>query len=127
MSLFYGLSAGLVVCLPSWLVLRFISVEAGMLVGLFLATFLLVTTLYANSDEHKEQHDRIVESVANTERLLLHAIRWVEGKIDTLQESLAPTQTPSKGLDNSLEMLSRILDDSGTDGQEELPPPGVTA
>ena len=98
-----------------------------MLVGLFLATFLLVMTIYANSDEHTERHERIVESLTNSERVLLHAIRWIEGKIDTLQESLAPTQTPLNGLDNSLAMLSRILDDPETDDQEELPPPGVTA
>lgn len=127
MSLFYGLCAGFVVCLPSWLVLRYISLEAGMLVGLFLATLLLVMTIYANSDEHSERHHGVVESVSNTERVLLDAIRWIEMKIDTLPESLVPSQSSPPSLDKSLEMLNRILDDSATDGRGEVPPPGVTA
>ena len=127
MSFFYGLCAGFVVCLPSWLVLRHISVEAGVLVGLFLVTLLLVMTIYAGSDEHTERHHRVVESVANTERMLLDAFRWIEVKIDMLQEALALPQDSPNGLDNSLEMLSRILDDSEPDGHGEVPPPEVTA
>lgn len=127
MSLFYGLCTGFVVCLPSWLVLRYISIEAGMLVGLFLVTFLLVMTIYANSDEHTERHHKVVESVTNTERVLLDAMRWIEVKIDTLPESLVPAQSLPNDLDNSLEMLRRILDDPETDGQGEVHSPGVTA
>lgn len=63
MSLFYGLCTGFVVCLPSWLVLRYLSAEAGMLVGLFLVTLLLVMTIYANSDEYTARHSKIIESV----------------------------------------------------------------
>ena len=59
MSLFYGLCAGFVVCLPSWLVLRYLSAEAGMLVGLFLVTLLLVMTIYANSDEHTARYSSL--------------------------------------------------------------------
>jgi hypothetical protein len=127
MSYLYGLFAGFVVCLPSWLVLRYLSVEAGVLVGLFLMTFFFVATTYAHSDEYTERHSKIVESIENTERVILDAIRWTEVRIDALPESLAPIQSPPNGLEKSLEMLHRILDEPEAAGQEGVPSAEATS
>ena len=124
MSQLYGLFAGIFVCLPTWAALTYASTQVGLLVGLFLVTFFVVTTVYVNGDEMTERHKTLSRSLSDMEIIFFDQLKLLEAKIEAVQESTPPASSgafvfdaPSGDLDKMIDMVERILNEHEREGQ----------
>jgi hypothetical protein len=122
-SQLYGLFAGIFVCLPTWAALTYASTQVGLLVGLFLVTFFIVTTVYVNGDEMTERHKTLSRSLSDMEIIFFDQLKLLESKIEAVQESTPPVRhnafgfdAPSGDLDKMIDMVERILNEHEREG-----------
>lgn len=124
MSQLYGLFAGIFVCLPTWAALTYASTQVGLLVGLFLVTFFVVTTVYVNGDEMTERHKTLSRSLSDMEIIFFDQLKLLEAKIEAVQESTPAAgsgafgfDAPSGDLDKMIDMVEHILNEHEREGQ----------
>lgn len=125
MSQLYGLFAGLFVCLPTWAAVTYLSTQTGLLIGLFLVTFFVVTTIYVNGDEMAERHKTLTKSLTDMEIIFFDQLKLLEAKIDTVHEATptsqrrtSPLAESSGDLDKMLDMIERILNEHERDSRD---------
>jgi hypothetical protein len=104
--------------------LTYASTQVGLLVGLFLITFFVVTTVYVNGDEMTERHKTLSRSLSDMEIIFFDQLKLLEAKIETVQESTPPAgsgafvfDAPSGDLDKMINMVERILNEHEREGQ----------
>ncbi len=121
MSQLYGIGAGLCVCLPTWIATRYISEQVGLLVGLFLVTFFVVSTLATHSDERMEQHQILTKAVTGMQVHVVAICKALEGRTEAWQETVTPADGmagrsayTAEDLDKMIGMVAGILDDDAS-------------
>jgi hypothetical protein len=124
-SQLYGLLAGLFVCLPTWAAVTYVSTQIGLLIGLFLVTFFVVTTIYVNGDEMTERHKTLTKSLTDMEIIFFDQLKLLEAKIDTVYEATPASQSrtsphaeSSGDLDKMIDMIERILHEHERDSRD---------
>jgi hypothetical protein len=124
-SQLYGLLAGLFVCLPTWAAVTYMSTQIGLLIGLFLVTFFVVTTIYVNGDEMTERHKTLTKSFTDMEIIFFDQLKLLEAKIDTVHEATpalpsrtSPLAESSDDLDKMIDMIERILHEHERDSRD---------
>lgn len=125
MSQLYGLFAGLFVCLPTWAAVTYVSAQTGLLIGLFLVTFFVVTTIYVNGDEMTERHKTLAKSLTDMEIIFFDQLKLLEAKIDIIHEATpalqsrhSPLAESSDDLDKMIDMIERILNEHERDSRD---------
>jgi len=124
-SQLYGLFAGLFVCLPTWAAVTYVSTQIGLLIGLFLVTFFVVTTIYVNGDEMTERHKTLTKSLTDMEIIFFDQLKLLEAKIDIVHEAAPASQSrtsplaeSSGDLDKMIDMIEHILNEHERDGRD---------
>jgi hypothetical protein len=121
MSQFYGLLAGLFVCLATWVATVYVAEFAGLLVGLFLLTFFAVSTVYLTGDELMERQKAFSQILVDMEGTFVERLTGIESQISHLATVVPaePAATPAaepdvRTLNAMLETLDTILETSDT-------------
>ncbi len=120
-SQLYGIGAGLCVCLPTWVAMRYISEQVGLLVGLFLVTFFVVSILSTDSDERTEHHQTLAKAVTGMQVHVVAICKALEKRMEAWQETVTPMDSmvgrrayAAEDLDKMIGMVEGILDDDAS-------------
>ena len=109
MTLLYGLIAGLLVCFPTLAVMTYVSDVAGFLVGLFLLTFFVTTSIYVSEDEVTERLQRITKAIADLEMGLRAKIDALQRQLETHDSQVCPTPSVAYESDTDVERLEHVI------------------
>ncbi len=109
MTLLYGLIAGLLVCFPTLAVMTYVSDVAGFLVGLFLLTFFVTTSIYVSEDEVTERLQRITKAIADPEMGLRAKLDALQRQLETHDGQVCPTPSIAYESDTDVERLEHVI------------------
>ncbi|GIX49519.1 MAG: hypothetical protein KatS3mg131_3730 [Candidatus Tectimicrobiota bacterium] len=94
MTLLYGFVAGLLVCVPTLATMAYVSDVAGFLVGLFLLTFFVTTSIYVSEDNVVARLQQVLKAVTDLEAGLTT-------RLNRLQKRLEAFEMPSPQVTNT--------------------------
>jgi cell division protein FtsL len=109
MSQLYGVVAGLLVCLSSWAATTYISMLAGVLVGLFLLTFFTVSAIYLSGDELIERQKAATKALTDMEVIVFERLKDLDRKVSRLETAANGSHSRVEELETLLAMVDEIL------------------
>ncbi len=118
MARWYGILAGLGVCLSTWAVMTYVSVQIGLCLGLFLVTFWVVAMTSGQRQPMAARHTALTTSSTSIEAMVSHIKNMLEAHLKALPQTAMPAEHlavrfeyTAGDLDTLIELVDQILQD----------------